>query len=238
MRNSKSVSQPKPVRPYRRFMPSKMSNTGHDPVKTFAHFIGRDPIEDMHRTRRTITLKEDFASVPRGKVPHGTTKCTYNIGLDTDGKLERNNIGYRTMTFPRSPTDHISSQPPDTERPFQNLFDRMIHQSKYEKNTKTTNPWSPKAPAVRTNNNLNSVSHNIITFEENKHAAVIPFTERMNQKHERVKGIAEINDLSRSTAINRNVDHRHAMSGNEGVFARKDGIFTHLYNSAARFGEN
>ena len=53
-----------------------------------------------------------------------------------------------------------------------------------------------------------------------------------------MKGIGEIDDLKRSTAINRNVDHVGAMSGNQNVFARKDGIFTHLYNSAARFGED
>ena len=54
----------------------------------------------------------------------------------------------------------------------------------------------------------------------------------------RFRGISEFNDLARSTAFNSNVDHINALSQNAGVFKRKDGIFTHLYNSAARFGEN
>ena len=192
----------------------------------------------MHKTRRTITLQEDFASVPKGKVPHGTTKCTFNLGLNTDGKLDRQSLGYQTQTFPRSPTDHISSEPPAQERPFQNLFDRMIQKSKYEKNTKTTNPWSPKAPALTTANNLNSVRHNIISHEENKYTPAMSYTQRCSKNFKRTKGIAEIDDLKRITAVNRNVDHIAATAQNERVFARKDGIFTHLYNSAARFGDD
>jgi hypothetical protein len=36
---------------------------------------------------------------------------------------------------------------------------------------------------------------------------------------------------------NRNPDHMAAMEKNEGTFKRQNGIFTHLYNAAARFGE-
>ena len=114
----------------------------------------------------------------------------------------------------------------------------MIQKSKYEKNTSSTNPWSPKAPALTTANNLNSVRHNIISHEENKFTPAMSFTQRCDKNFRRTKGIAEIDDLKRITAVNRNVDHTHAKTGNERVFARKDGIFTHLYNSAARFGEN
>ena len=93
---SRTVSQPKPVRPYRRFMTGKTCDTGIDPVKNFEHFISRDTIQAMHKTRRTINLEEAFASVPRGKVPFGTTKCTYKLGLGTDGKLDRTSMGYAT----------------------------------------------------------------------------------------------------------------------------------------------
>ena len=82
------------------------------------------------------------------------------------------------------------------------------------------------------------MAHNIISHEPNVHAPVVSYTERLSKSFARQKGIAEINDLKRSTAVNRNVDHIAAMSGHERIFARKDGIFTHLYNSAARFGED
>ena len=234
----RSASQPKPVRPFRRFMEQKKCNTGIDPVKNFEHFIGRDVSYSMHRTRRTITLNEDYASVPKGKVPFGTTKHTYKLGLTNEGRLDRNSMGYATQNFPRSPTDHISSEPPATERPFQNLFDRMMGSAKYEKNTKSSNPWSPRAPAIATINNRNSVRHNIISHEPNAHTPAVGYTERLSKSFNRTKGIAQIDDLKRSTAINRNIDHTAAITSAQNVFSRKDGIFTHLYNSAARFGEN
>ena len=111
-------SQPKPVRPFKRFMDTTRCDTGINPTKNFEHFISRDPSQHMHRTRRTITLRHEHSSVPRGKVPFGTTKCTFNLGLTTDGKLDRESIGYKTMSFPRSPTDNISAEPPAQERPF------------------------------------------------------------------------------------------------------------------------
>ena len=126
MSHRRNASQPKPVRPYKRFMDTKKCDTGIDPVKNYQHFIKNDTFTSMHKTRRTITLEENYAQIPRGKVPFGTTKHTFKLGLSTDGRLDRNSLGYQTQTFPRSPTDHISSEPPAQERPFQNLFDRMI----------------------------------------------------------------------------------------------------------------
>ena len=178
--HKRNASQPKPVRPFKRFMVGKKCDTGIDPIKNIEHFISRDPSFSMHRTRKTITLREDYAEVPKGKVPHGTTKCTYRLGLKNDGKLDRNSIGYATQTFPRSPTDHISSEPPAMERPFQNLFDKMIQRSKYDKNTSTTNPWSPKPPQISTANNRNSVTHNIISHEPNPHSPVLSYTSRQS----------------------------------------------------------
>ena len=52
------------------------------------------------------------------------------------------------------------------------------------------------------------------------------------------KGVAEFSDIQRPTALNRNIDHEAALKINPQVFRRKDGIFTHLYDAAARFGED
>ena len=136
----------KPVRPYRRFQNSKVANTGIDPIGNYKHFITKDPTSnlDVHRDRKRLTRFEDHVRLPTGKVPYGTTKCTFNLGLGTDGKLLRNTLGFSTQTFPRNPTDNISSEPPAFDRPFQNLYDKMVSTAKYEKNVRTTNPWAPR----------------------------------------------------------------------------------------------
>mmetsp|Transcript_109 Transcript_109/g.225 ORF Transcript_109/g.225 Transcript_109/m.225 type:complete len:100 (+) Transcript_109:74-373(+) len=99
-------------------MDTKQCNTGVDPNKIYQNFTNKDTYFNMHKQRRTITLNEDYATVPKGKVPHGTTKHTYKLGLANDGRLDRTTIGFNAQTFPRSPTDHISSEPPAQERPF------------------------------------------------------------------------------------------------------------------------
>ena len=136
----------KPVRPYRRFQNSKVANTGIDPIGNYQHFISKDPTSnlDVHRDRKRQTRFEDHVRLPTGKVPYGTTKCTFNLGLGTDGKLLRNTLGFSTQAFPRNPTDNISSEPPTFDRPFQNLYDKMVSTAKYEKNVRTTNPWAPR----------------------------------------------------------------------------------------------
>ena len=57
------------------------------------------------------------------------------------------------------------------------------------------------------------------------------------QVFNRKLGVTEIRDLSGPNAINRNPDHVSAINENRGVFKKHNGIFTHLYNAAHRFGE-
>ena len=61
------------------------------------------------------------------------------------------------------------------------------------------------------------------------------FDKKLNNKK---KGITEIRDLARLTAVNTNEDHLKAWVENPNVFKRKDGANTHLYNAAARFGQD
>ena len=52
------------------------------------------------------------------------------------------------------------------------------------------------------------------------------------------KGIGEFGDLQRPTAMNPNHDFLKAYNENPNVFKRKDGVFSHLYDAAHRFGED
>ena len=214
---SRVHSQPKPVRPFQRFGPMKKAMTGVDPEGNFKNFIKRDPTIniDVRRDRKFETRHEDHVKIPVGQVPHGTTKCTYQKGLTTDGKLKRDDMGISSKTFPRNPTDNISSDPPAQERPFQGLFDQMVSSSKYEKNTRTNHPWVPKDLKLMTLNNRNSVTHNIISHEPNTYTAALEYDEMKRYRVNRQKGLAEYNDMKRLTNVNPNRDHVAAMSGNQ-----------------------
>ena len=117
------------------------------------------------------------------------------------------------------------------------MYDTMVTTSKYEKNMRSTNLWAPRQTETGhiSLNNRNSVKYNILSFDDNKWAPSVQQPEKLSTTmHGRKKGIAEFNDLGRGTAVNSNVDHVRALSIDSGTFKRKDGIFTHLYNSAAR----
>ena len=68
------------------------------------------------------------------------------------------------------------------------------------------------------------------------HSGVLSVSGATSLRANRLKGVTEFRDLMHPSAVNENEAHKAAMAKNAKVFARKDGMFTHIYNSAARFG--
>ena len=52
-----------------------------------------------------------------------------------------------------------------------------------------------------------------------------------------MKGVTEFRDLMRATAMNPNWDYLGATETKPYNFRRNTGVFTNMYDSAARFGE-
>lgn len=61
-------NQPKPVRPYSRFPPTKIVNTGKDPMGSYAAFIKNDPYKNLDWKRDHHELTKNETAV---KIPHG-----------------------------------------------------------------------------------------------------------------------------------------------------------------------
>jgi len=197
-----------------------------DSSGAYLNFIKHDAINnmDVHRDRKDTLKDENFVKIPIGQVPYGTTKCTYKMGLDTDGKVQRDRLNIASKTYPRNPTDHVSFDPPAQSRPFQKLFDKMIGSPTYDKNVKSSQPWVPKDVNALTINNRGSVTHNIINHAPNRFAgAVQPNLLDGAVSTKRMKGITEFGDLQGITAVNINRDHKNAISNNSNVFKRQDG---------------
>ena len=114
----------------------------------------------------------------------------------------------------------------------------MATKPDYNKNCLSSTPWVPKTVNTKSINNRGSTEHNIITHQDNKYAGVLPTSVLDKKALNRMKGITEIRDLLRLTAVNPNLDHAKAFSDNPNLFKRKDGANTHLYNAAARFGQS
>ena len=110
----------KPVKPYSRFPKSKIADTGVNPQSGFVEFTKKDPVLALNAHRdHELTVKDQiYVKIPIGQVPYGTTKHTYKLGLDTEARLKREELGIITKEFPRNPTDVISAKPPPRERTF------------------------------------------------------------------------------------------------------------------------
>jgi len=74
----------------------------------------------------------------------------------------------------------------------------------YEKNVRCSYPWAPMPTTVKSINNRASVAHNIITHQDNVYGAVQPIGILDRSNLNKRKGITEIRDLNRITAVNRN----------------------------------
>ena len=82
------------------------------------------------------------------------------------------------------------------------------------------------------------MNYDLITHQVNQFAGVMPISIFDKKSLNKRKGITEIRDLSRLTAVNENHDLQNALKNNPCVFRKRDGEATHLYNAAARFGED
>lgn len=155
---------PKPVRPYARFPPTKVVNTGKDPMGSYTHFIKNDPYKnlDWKRDHHDATKHETSVKIPLGQVPFGTATHTFKLGLTTEAKIDREHHGFTTKTFPRNPTDNLSFEPPVQDRPFQAVYDKIVTQPKYSKNVCSTHPWEPHPVTVNSINHRSGNTYNII----------------------------------------------------------------------------
>ena len=159
-----ATTQSNPVKPYQRFPATKVCNTGRDPMGAYQHFVKNDPITSLNwkRDNQKDNINETSIKIPKGQVPFGTATETYKMGLDNDAKVPRDKLGISQKTFPRNPTDNLSFEPPVQDRPFQQVYDKIVTQPKYDKNIRSTHPWVPHPVTVNSINNRSGGKYDIL----------------------------------------------------------------------------
>jgi hypothetical protein len=196
-----------------RFGGIKQHGTGVDPMGGFVEFVKKDVIQNIDVHRDTVKRVDDLES-RKDKIPIGCTK-----------KLATSKSTNPPVKY-EIPTDHISFQPP-TMTSF-----NPPPPVTYTKSTTTKEGWvAPRAKF--TTSNCQSTNYNIINFEENPQAVIRKAT---NLNAGRSKGITQFADLNRPYNPNFNSEYSHVLSQDGRVFYRKTGIFSHMYDAAARHG--
>lgn len=121
-----------------------MAHSGTNPLGPFAAFTKRDPIRNLDVKRDDGPLKDPCVdySFMRDKVPSGTTTHIFTTGkLDATGRLDRAHI--EAKDAPRNKTDHVSYDPPQSNRPQQRVYDLMMTKPRYSKNFQSEVHWMP-----------------------------------------------------------------------------------------------
>ena len=101
-----------------RFKASTIAHSGTNPLGPFATFTSKDTIKniDVRRDEKPpVNVETEFAFM-KNRIPYGATTYIYKTGkLDNDYKLDRTNIEQKEL--PRNKTDHVSYDPPGSNRP-------------------------------------------------------------------------------------------------------------------------
>lgn len=119
---------------YTRFKASMVMHSGTNPEGSYMSFLNKDPIRNIDVIRDDAPIKgtepvKDW-SFMKGKVPAGTQTFIYQTGkLDKTGALDRTNI--EAKQIPRNKTDHVTFEPPQSNRPQQRVFDLMMTKPRY-----------------------------------------------------------------------------------------------------------
>lgn len=191
----------------------KHYGTGVDPMGGFIEFIKKDVVQNIDVHRDTVRRVDDFES-RRNKIPVG---CTKKISVS---KPTNPPVSYEIGT------DHISFQAPT----FTSQGPPPV--PRYTKSNTSKEGWvAPRANF--TTSNCQSTNYNIINFQENPNAVLRKAT---NIQAGRAKGITQFADLNRPYNPNFNAEYSNVISEEPRVFYRKTGIFSHMYDAAARHG--
>ena len=236
----------KPVRPFNRFGKSKIANTGIDPNTVFINFSNKDPTQP-YNSRDSIVYNEDY----RKYVPTEPLKWSLGNTVNcNDEKLLPRREQYREYYFSKHnkedeekykssylSTDHISIRMPKLSKSLDNkTYPYLKMKAEFGTNQESDSFWVPKVQDKGTMANRSSVEYNIINNQDNPIAGFVSvgiLDKAMNNKR---KGVAEFSDYLNSFNINPNKRYLKYYDKNNNRFHFYKGVFSELYDSAARNG--
>ena len=251
----KEFNNPRPIRQYRRFLPTKKALSGMDPHGTLTEFIKKDIVIPLHRKN----LFTDFFDIKSPSYKHNDlikTKMNENSkwALDTIARAPTYETlpkvqQFKTYYFPpkynnKDPvkyrayslrTDHIGIKIPKIKKiEKKNSFLKLKEDYCVSTETDKQNWWRP-FPIKNLGKNSSSKEYNIINFkpilEKNSNF------EMMNKTiNYRKKGNGEFNDLTRTFRVNVNKVFREKFEQNPNRFRRFTGIFSNMYDAAHKNG--
>ena len=202
----------------KRFPEAKQAGTGIDPLGSFVEFVRHDVTRNIDIHRDNFSRKEDLEA-RKNLVAIGCTK------------KQRPDVAPKTPVPYKITTDVISFHRPEA-RPLQTAGAGVLARTQFSKSNTSKEGWVAQRPP-HTLNNCQSTNYNIINFQDNPNAVMRQTTNIDAKKH---KGITEYADIMNQYTAKVNKDYVHAYNADPNSFKKRTGIFTHMYDAAARQG--
>lgn len=197
----------------KRFPPAKIYGEGLDPNGAYREFIKKDVVKNIDVHQGRVQRLDDLES-RKGKPALGCTKS------QNKARCTRLKVDYELKT------DHITFQPSTSKSQEQLSFKR------YSKAKLHESVWlAPRAASSFSN--CHSTAYNIINHEPspvpNVRASLPKFAGRC-------KGISEFSDINRPFKANFCPQFKAVLAEDAKVFYKRTGIFSYMYDAAARHG--
>lgn len=242
----KNFNAYKPVRPFNRFGRPKIANTGIDPSTVFINFNNKDPTKPYNAKDSSIYNEYYQKYIP-------TEPLKWSIGntcICNDEKLlpRREQFKEYNFTHPKKEdeekyrnnyllTDHISIRMPNTSKSLDNRnYPYLKMKSEFGTNQNSDSFWVPMVQKRATMSNRSSVEYDIINNINNPMAGAPGFGILDKALNNKKKGVAEFSDYLKPFNINPNKRYLKCFDDNNNRFHFYKGVFSELYDSAARNG--
>jgi len=236
----------RPVRPFNRFGKPKIANTGIDPSTVFINFNNKDPTHP-YNAKDSSVYNEDY----RKYVPTEPLKWSVgNTYVCNDERLLPRREQFKEYNFSKHvkedeekyrsnylSTDHISIRMPKGSKSVDNRsFPYLQMKSEFGPNENSDSYWVPKIQDKATMSNRSSVEYNIINNQENPLTGVVNVGILDKAVNNKKKGVAEFSDYLKPFNYNPNKRYLKYYDKNNDRFHYYKGVFSELYDSAARNG--
>ena len=245
----KLFDKPRPMRPYERFVPTKIALTGIDPSGNINEFISNDIIHSMRKPNLyTKTFKVDnsnknidmnnrwaLRTIAKCNDRKSLPKMQPFVSYYFPPKYNNKDIdNYRKFSLK---TDHIGIQVPRCEKvSHEKSFIKLKTDYYFNTETKKENEWVPFT-CKNSTNNISSKDYNIINFKpilkSNPNSHII-----LNKTlYFKKKGIGEFADLTKAFRVNFNKEFADQLKENPYRFRKYQGIFSDMYDSSHKNGD-
>lgn len=245
----KLFNKPRPMRPYERFIPTKIALTGVDPSGNINEFISNDIIHPMKRPNlyiKTFSVDNSKKNIDMDNrwALKTTAKCNDRKSLPKlqpfvsyyfPPKYNNKDIdNYRKFSLK---TDHIGIQVPRCEKVSQEKsFIKLKTDYYFNTETKKENEWVPLT-CKNSTNNISSKDYNIINFKPLPKANPNPHILLNKTLYFKKKGIGEFADLTKTFRVNFNKEFAEQLKENPYRFRKYQGIFSDMYDSSHKNGD-